>query len=347
MRIIESGTGGDGDAIGVILVSYCSSDVIAECLASLAASEGARLHVVICENASPDASADVIREWAVANGVAIGESDAGEAAPAEGGLPWLTLLRAPRNLGFAGGVNAGLAWLAPRPEIGLFWLLNPDCVVEPGTAAAYAACAAGRRFGLMGGRTRYLAPPGYVQSDGGRVRRWTGICENVNFARLPEDAPMPEGSCLDYLSGANLVASRAFVETVGPMREDYFLYYEEVDWAYRRGALTILTCPGAVVGHHGGTAIGTGSTERRASGFANYFNYRNRMRFVARFHWPRLPVAYLYSLAKLTAIALSGGRREALGAFRGLHQLAPPREVAARIAPEAADLAFGRRHRSP
>ena len=330
--------------ISVIIVSYCSANVIEACLDSLIATTGVTLRVVVCDNASPDDSASLVADWAGRCGVSFVEAQAGAKATTEEDLPWLTLLRVPRNMGFAGGVNTGLTWFLSRAEIGLFWILNPDSVVEPGTAAAYVRSAeAAGPFALMGGRTRYLEPPGYLQSDGGRIRRWTGgVCYNVNQGLLPTAAEPPPAESLDFLSGANMVASRNFVERVGLLREDYFLYYEEVDWAYRRGALPLLTCPEAVVHHHGGTAIGSGSFNRQGSAFANYFNFRNRLRFVARFAWPVLPVTYAFSILQIAKIALTGGNRQAVGALRGLHQLAPPREVADRISPEAAELAFGR-----
>ena len=85
-----------------------------------------------------------------------------------------------------------------------------------------------------------------------------------------------------------MVVSRDFLARVGPMREDYFLYYEEVDWALRRGDLPLAFAGDAIVYHHGGTSIGTGRLDERPSAFSNYFNYRNRMRFMRRFHPWRL-----------------------------------------------------------
>ena len=40
------------------------------------------------------------------------------------------------------------------------------------------------------------------------------------------------------------------------MREDYFLYYEEVDWAMRRGSRPLRYCEGLRIYHRAGTAIG-------------------------------------------------------------------------------------------
>lgn len=334
---------GQSGTIGVIIVTFRSSDVIEDCLASLIRSDYPDLKIVICDNASPDETVARIRSWAAERTIGFAEYPAdGSDALQFTAFAQVTLLRSDRNLGFAGGVNIGLAALRAHSQVGLFWLLNPDCVVEPDTASAYARRAAAGPFALMGGRTVYYETPNRIQSDGGRVNMWTGICRNVNQGLLPDQTVPPDERSIDFISGANLVISRTFMEQAGLMPENYFLYFEEVDWALRRGSLPLVLCPEAIVYHHGGTAIGSGSISRRASGFANYFNYRNRMRFLARFNAMALPVGYAYSMLKIGRLILRGAWEEVAGALLGLHQLAPPKSVASRIAPESLAMAFGR-----
>lgn len=323
--------------IGVVVVAYDSAEVIVDCVRSLLASEGAPLRIVVCDNASPDDTASRLHRLAADTATPLTELAEG-AAPPEGGLPagGITLVRLAVNGGFAAGANAGLRRLLAEPEVALFWVLNPDCVVAPDTAAAYRRCAAAAGpFALMGGRVVYMEPPRQIQADGARVSRRTGVVRCVNQGALPAETPPPRAAELDLISGANMVASRRFLETCGLMEESFFLYYEEVDWAFRRGTLPLVYCPEALVHHHGGTAIGSATPTRSPNGFANYFNFRNRMRFVAR-HMPQaLPGAYLYSLAKVGQMLLRGGREPAIGAFFGLHQLPPPAAVRSRLSPAA------------
>mgnify|MGYP006279881287 FL=1 len=194
----------------------------------------------------------------------------------------------------------------------------------------------------MGSRIIYLEPPGLIQSDGGRVGRWTGLCRNVNQGADPSGTMRPAAEELDFISGASVVASRRFLETAGLMPEHYFLYYEEVEWAARRGELPLVLCDDAVIHHHGGTAIGTGAVNRLPTPFAHYFNYRNRMRYIRRQRPLALPVTYLASLARVTKLFALGARAEAGSALRGMHGCPPPRAVRDRLSPEAAALAFDR-----
>lgn len=326
--------------IGCVIVTYNSADVIADCLKSLHYSAYSSLYVVICDNASQDDTCAVVRANAPADFVEASQGSL--VARQDLPLARLTLIRSTHNLGFAGGVNLGLRLLMSNQDVQLFWILNPDCMVSPDTAKIYANRAAeAGDFALMGCRTVFTEPGDRIQGDGGRVNRWTGVCESVNRGALAQNESLPAAHSLDYITGANMVASRKFLERVGQMPEEYFLYYEEVDWAFRRGNLPLVLASGTIVYHHGGTAIGSGRLNRRPSSFANYFNYRNRMRFLARFRPVALPSAYLMSLARVMRLVLLGAWDEAAGAARGLHGLAPPAAVRARVAPDSRMLAFG------
>jgi len=349
--------------IGVVITVYNSADVLLDCVESLLGPTGQDVRLVLVDNASPDDSIARLEAWAagtrpyepdpasplgpappVPKPVDLRLCPAADAAElARAPLAPVTVVRAPGNLGYDGGVNLGLSVLAARDDVALMWVLNPDCVVPPGTPAALlrAQRTAGA-FSIMGSRLLYYGTPDRIHADGGRVRPWSGICESVNRGAPAATTPLPDPAGLDFVIGANMVVSRAFLDRTGPMPEDYFLYYEEVDWALRRNGLPLALAPDAVVYHHGGSAIGTGRPDVRPSAFANYFNYRNRMRFMRRFYPGRLPAAYLLNLARIGKSTLRDDAARTAGAFRGLHGLAPTAEIAGRVGPEAAVYAFGR-----
>lgn len=315
----------------VIVVTYNSDDVISDCLQSLLAQTLPPRRIIVVDNDSQDTTVAEVQRHVQPHE----HRRAPLAAP-------VTLIRATSNRGFAAGVNLGLDTALQDHDARLFWILNPDCIADPEAARAYSDQAHHQGdFALMGGRTLFMAEGDPVQSDGGVLSGWTAVCSNVNRGQPARLARRPDPSRLDFVSGANLVASRVFVERAGPMPEDYFLYYEEVDWAMRRGSLPLVTCPEAVVRHHGGTSAGSGTITRPPTAFSNYFNYRNRLRF-ARKHRPfALAGAYLHSMAKIAQLAMGGARAEAVGAFCGLHQLRPPQRVREQVAETAAPAAFG------
>ncbi|MEM1340683.1 MAG: glycosyltransferase family 2 protein [Pseudomonadota bacterium] len=343
--------------LGVVVVTFNAADVILENLESLLAQRGdVALDVVVVDNGSPDQTPQVIRDWAA--GTAPFAADLPFELPpcpkpvtlagAEGPCPentlerpGITVIETGLNTGFAGGVNRGLAYLAARSKADRFWILNPDGAAAPGSALAFATDHPAP-FSLLGGRVIYTHEPDTIQIDGGLVNARTGITGNVHLGQSSSAAPAPDPAAMQFITGASMVASRAFYDAVGPMPEEYFLYYEEVDWAYRRPAgLPFGYVPGGIVYHRAGTSIGSPTLERVAAPFSQYFKHRGRMRFVRR-HLPRARLtATAYTLAKAAQYVLKGHRAEAAALLRGSFDMAPPKAVHDRLAPAARALAFG------
>lgn len=289
--------------IGVIVVTYNACDVILECLQSLAqASLPDKLHLAVIDNASEDETVLHIETWLSAHH--------GLFASAE-----VTSLAT--NLGFAAGVNAGLTALTALPGLDRFWILNPDCIVPaavPGKLAAFP-----KPFSILGHRITYAEPKERIQIDGGLINRWTGVTHNINLGAEDEFTPPPCSSDMDFISGASMVVSREFLEVAGSMPENYFLYYEEVDWAQRRGALPLAYCPDARVMHHAGTAIGSPTLARGASQLSLYFKHRSRLRYMRHYHPYRLPVAHIYGWLKLLQLLFKGQKQAAWAIFCGMY----------------------------
>jgi GT2 family glycosyltransferase len=331
--------------LGVVIVAYNSADVILDCLETLcaaAAADGTALRVAVVDNASSDGSAGAVADWASGIRPWTAPADLPFAAaplpkPLAPGL--VTVIPAGVNGGFAAGVNLGCTALFADPQIARVWVLNPDSLVPPGTPAAFAGFDPGP-FALMGGRVTYADLPDRIQIDGGTLDRRTGVTGNLNLGCSFAATPAPAAAEMAFVTGASMVASRAFWDRAGPMAEDYFLYYEEVDWALRRGDLPLALCPQARVYHRAGTAIGSPRPGRPASPFSLYFKHRGRMRFVRR-HLPAArATAWAYTLAKAVQYRLKGWPEEAAALLAGARDAAPPAAVRARLAPEAAARAF-------
>lgn len=345
-------------ALGVVIVSFNSSTELLDCIESLLSAEDVRLHIVVVDNASTDNTLTLFENWAsghtpyvpapdipITLGVSSKPIEIVTAQAAAPTTPQITLIRSEVNLGFAGGVNIGLKCLASNPDIDRFWVLNPDCVTPPETPRAFATYQPPEgRFSLLGGRVIYLYSEAIIQTDGGKIAFATGVTHSINQGLQAAQTTPPDLDQIDFISGASMVASRAFYEAAGPMPEDYFLYYEEVDWALRRGDQPLALCPEALTYHRAGTAIGSHTLTRMATPFSFYFLYRARMKFLRR-HAPRgLAGALTYGMLKAFQIALKGYRAEAIAILRGCWGAGPSRETRECLSPEAARIAFGEKH---
>lgn len=333
--------------LGVTIVTYNSSDVIVDCLESLLAQVGVSLRVTVVDNGSTDDTVDLLHSWRQGTAVTgISDDLPFDVAPASKPFAFdvaeigecghsVSLIETGRNGGFAAGVNTGLAHLAQDPNIDRFWVLNPDGVAAPGTAQALASAPEPEGgFSLMGGRVLYCDGTDRIQIDGGTVNARTGVTGNVNLG-APASTPAPSPRDMDFITGASMVASRKFYETAGPMPEEYFLYYEEVDWAMRRGELPFLYCAQAVVYHRAGTAIGSPKLGRPASPFSLFFKHRARMMFIKRYHPHARLTALAYSFAKSGQLLLKGFLPEAYTLLTASLGFGPMRDIRKRLSPDA------------
>jgi len=252
------------------------------CLESLAGLTHPNARVIVVDNASEDGSEARLREL----------------------HPALTLLQSGANLGFAGGNNVGLRY-ALENGAEYVWLLNNDTLVEPDALTALVdKMQREPDLGLCGSTLLYEADRNTVQALGGaRYNRWLGTVEHIG-QHQPRTQSVDERAVegqLSYLIGASMLASRAFLEQVGLLQDDYFLYFEELDWAARaRGTFRLGYAAESVVYHKEGSSIGgTDRAKTTKSYTADHYALKNRVRFTRRFYPYALPTVYLGLVAAL------------------------------------------------
>jgi N-acetylglucosaminyl-diphospho-decaprenol L-rhamnosyltransferase len=259
--------------VAVCIVSFRNPDDVLTCLEALAKSAYADFEVVICENGGEAAFSALLQRLP---------------SPLSSGQA-VTCVRASSNLGYAGGVNLCMNKAA---DADAWWILNPDTV--PAAQALERLCDRLSRgdCGAVGCTLRTAA--GGVESRGGRWIPWLARAVSIDFGvrSVAPRANFPEAR-LSYLSGASMLVGRNLVERVGLMREDYFLYGEEVEWCLRAASqgIRLGLAVGAEVLHHQGTTTGSVSEVARRSRMPVFLDERNKM-LITRDHFPRLlPVA--------------------------------------------------------
>jgi GT2 family glycosyltransferase len=82
---------------------------------------------------------------------------------------------------------------------------------------------------------------------------------------------------IGFISGASMYVTRAYVDAVGVMDDDFFLYDEDVEWCLRRGAFRLGYAHDSVVRHIHGSTSGSSTTKAHRSRFNVYMTERNRV----------------------------------------------------------------------
>ena len=294
-------------AVAIVQVNWNGQADCIDCLDSLVGILRANHHVYLVDNASSDNSLEKIAAWCARPTRPIGARDlpgvtrhSAMPDPVPLSVRWvdaltdvapkiepgcrISLIKSGANRGFAGGNNVGIK-LGLAEGRGQFWLLNTDTVVHQDALnsmleRAHAVSGAG----IVGSTLLYYDEPGTVQALGGAiVNRRTFAANHVGIGtradQVPDD-PADVEARMSYVVGASMLVSRAFIERVGLMQEDYFLYFEELDWAVRaEGLFRQCWAPRSLVWHKVG-----GSSAKVLSEFSARLLLRNRLRFVERFY---------------------------------------------------------------
>ncbi len=303
-----------------------------ECLESLFRLAYPRYRVVVVDNASEDDSVARIRDWAegrleaplpepaepralvappVPKPIPYHELDrpgAGEGGAAIPPEARLILLQSGANLGFAGGCNLGLRLALANPEVEYVWLLNNDTVVRPEALDGLVrTMRADPGIGICGSTILFYHRPDTIQAlGGGRYNPWIGFASSVGEHSRVKEASGPTPP-IEYVNGASMCVSRPFLETVGLMTEEFFLYFEELDWACRaKGRFRLGHAPGSIVYHKEGATIGTSGKAGRRSSLSDYYMLRNRFRINRKYFPLALVTLYLWAPVMLLNRALRG-----------------------------------------
>jgi len=190
--------------VAVVVVNYNGARLLPECLGALAAQTLAPEEIVVADNGSRDGS------------LALLHAD----------HPGVRALELGRNLGFAGGANRGVqATSAP-------WVcvLNSDATPGPDWLARLTAAPRDERTWALGS-VLVSAATGRIESAGDQYTP-------AGYAyKLLRDRPLDDLPADPYrvfaAPGAAPVFRRDVFDALGGYEERFFLYYEDVDLAFR------------------------------------------------------------------------------------------------------------------
>ncbi|GIW19969.1 MAG: hypothetical protein KatS3mg065_0265 [Chloroflexota bacterium] len=160
----------------------------------------------------------------------------------------------PRNGGVAYGYNAAIRHAHEQGYAYVLLLNNDTVVVDP--AMLDVLLGAARKEAAAVTAPLILDPDGRIFSAGG-VITWFGAAVHLTAPRRTSPYPV------DWVDGSALLVDTRIAVESSLMVEDYFLYWEEVDWCWRlrRAGQRCIVAPATQIVHVRGATSTTEQTE--------------------------------------------------------------------------------------
>jgi GT2 family glycosyltransferase len=227
----------------IIIPTWNKSELLVKCLKSLEAVKSAN-KIYVVDNGSTDDTVVKVNKL---------EDDR------------IQLVKNSTNLGFAGGVNAGI-FCALEDGHDAVVLLNNDAIAQPDWLDELIKLSK-KGYGIVG--SVILDETGNkIDTVGDYMTSWglmqvLGRDQSVGEVKIN---PEPFAVC-----GGAMLIKREVVEKIGYFDEDLFAYYEDVDFCYRarHAGFKVGLAEKAVV-HHA-----QGSTSKGMKGFTTYQTMKN------------------------------------------------------------------------
>ena len=279
--------------VWIVIVGYRNADDIKTCFRAIETQTYRSWGVIVCENGGPSAFSHLIENLCEAPPSNMTSSPP-EIRQVVGfqrtGHPCV-LLEARDNLGYAGAINAGLAYLTSDTEWQFVWILNPDTEAHPDALSSLLQKATSKAYGIIGSRLVYR-DTNLIQAYGGVWRKYTARGHSLGRSQPADadvDTPKIEQE-MDYVLGASMLVSREYIDKIGPMDDRYFLYCEEVDWCMRRRDFKLGYSHDSIVFHVQGTTIGSKGSPKERAPLAIFLDERNRILMARRFYPTSYPI---------------------------------------------------------
>lgn len=253
--------------VSIVIVNHNHRPVIERCFTSLfGLPDRTAFEVILMDNTSGDGTSD----WVSAH------------------YPQVTIRRNAVRRGFAANANAGIRETARSRYV---LLVNPDVICIPGLLDRMAAFLDGHPKAAVVAPQLYY-PDGVLQPNvrrfprpavlALRALRMDALWKSPGVRRYLMHGERSGSTEADWVTGAVLMVRRAAVETVGLLDEDYFLYWEDLDWCYRmrQAGWTVHRVPEAQAIHIQGR-----EGVRRPFSRAGRAQFAGAVRFFRKFGW--------------------------------------------------------------
>lgn len=306
------------EKVYIVLVNYNGWKDTIECLESIFHTENLNVQIIVVDNSDSEQSIKAMVGWAEEsipfqqNCSSLFPQKKSVTPPLnykmlfqdelliENYSEKLLFIRAKKNNGFAAANNIALNYIKKfGVNEDLIWLLNNDTVLSKGVVQEiinkFSSYEGEKHKVLFGTPLLEYHDPNIIQAVGGKYNKFFGLTRHVGSGLELKKRLNINQFKVDYPVGASMLVTKFFLETVGLLNEEYFLFFEEIDWALRarkKGYEVKILDVYGVYHKQGESTKNRDKNKGLKNEFIDLTHTRSRMVFVKNFY-----KKYIYSVA--------------------------------------------------
>ena len=177
-----------------------------------------------------------------------------------------------KNLGFTGANNIGINY-AIKNQFEYVMLLNNDTEIDKNFInPLLEAFQKYNKLGAVQPVIMNFYQNKKVWNAGGNLNKFFGYTSVIK-------KPKYINRKIDWITGCCILIKTVVIKKVGLLDENFFAYYEDVDWSIRikKAGYDLAVVKSSLIYHHGSKASKNESSEGTLSPFVHYLNIRNHI----------------------------------------------------------------------
>ena len=226
----------------------------------------------------------------------------------------ITLIQASENAGFSAGNNIGIKYAIENKSEYILLLNNDTIVTKNSINKIYLKLKKHTDIGIMSARIMYWDNKDLINCCGGEIDYFKGTAVIYNKGKEYKEDNQ-EFTYKKFVTGCCMLMKTSLVEEIGFLPEEYFMYYEDVDFCAKvqQKGYKIGVCLSSIIYHKESAASGGGENP-----FAIEWNTRNRIIFINKYKcYGILTKLFFYSTRIIVGIKYKlKHKRESLKALK-------------------------------
>ncbi|MFY0626303.1 MAG: glycosyltransferase family 2 protein [Reichenbachiella sp.] len=269
------------ESIGIIILNWNSSEVTCNCLMDFV-KQGMNYSIIVVDNGSSDDSVVCIKAK----------------------FPNITIIESPTNVGFAGGNNLGIRYCLDKGYEYVMLLNNDTLFDEDFVAPMVQFLEQNDEVGAIQPKIYFNHDRSIIWNGGTKFNPFSG--ETHTYGEGKKDNPAYNKiKKVPWITGCCILIRKSVIEKVGLLDEQFFIYYEDVDWSFRvaQAGLKLVYFPKTKIYHIAG--VSQKRVNKTRDGYLkpsfHHLNIRNQIFIIRRYcQWYHLPTVAIYFFAKIS-----------------------------------------------